>query len=64
MFRVKDVVVGLLDNMNGEYRFYEIVKIHEGEASTLYDIRAIKTGITYCKVMLPESYYKKLDRIQ
>ena len=64
MFRVKDVVVGLLDNMNGEYKFYEVVKIHKGEGVQLYDIRAIKTGIIYYKVMLPDSYYRKLDRVK
>jgi hypothetical protein len=64
MFRVKDVLVGLLDNMNGEHRFYEVTKVYKSDTMTLYDIRALKTGIMYHKVMLPEGYYKKIDKVR
>ena len=64
MFKAKDTVVGLLDNMNGEYRFYIVLKVHKDGYIPLYDISAIKTGITYHKVPLPDEFYKKLDKTE
>jgi hypothetical protein len=62
MFKAKDTVVGLLDNMNGEYRFYVVLKVYKDKNLPLYDIRAIKTGIAYYKVPLPDEFYRKLDK--
>ena len=62
MFKVGDTVVSLLDKSYGDYKFYAVVKVYKKEFMTLYDIRAIKTGITYVKVPLPEEFYRKLDK--
>lgn len=62
MFKAKDTVVGLLDNMNGEYRFYVVLKVYKDGPLPLYDIRAIKTDIHYYKVPLPDEFYRKLDK--
>jgi hypothetical protein len=62
MFKAQDTIVGLLDNMNGEYRFYVVLKVYKDKNLPLYDIRAIKTGITYYKVPLPDEFYRKLDK--
>jgi hypothetical protein len=64
MFRVNDTVVGLLDKMHGDYGFYVVLRVYGDGIVPLYDIRAIKTGIMYTKVPLPEEYYKKLDKIR
>jgi hypothetical protein len=64
MFKAKDTVVGLLDNMNGEYRFYVVLKVYRDGLLPLYDIRAVKTGIHYYKVPLPDEFYRKLDKVR
>jgi hypothetical protein len=63
MFKAKDTVVGLLDKMHGDYGFYVVLRVYDGGSIPLYDIRAIKTGILYHKVPLPDEYYKKLDKV-
>jgi hypothetical protein len=62
MFKAKDTIVGLLDKVYGDYRFYEVLKVYKGEHIYLYDIRAISTGIIYHKVPLPDEFYKKIDK--
>jgi hypothetical protein len=64
MFRAGDTVVGLLDKIYGDYGYYVVIRVHGGGPITLYDIRAIKTGILYTRVPLPEEYYKKLDKVR
>ena len=64
MFRVKDTVVSLLDKVYTEYRFYEVLKVYRTETITLYDIRAIKTGIMYHRVPLPDEFYSKIDKVK
>ena len=63
MFKTGDTVVGLLDKMHGDYGFYVVTRVHNEGITQLYDIRAIKTGILYFRVPLPEEYYKKLTKI-
>ena len=64
MFKTGDTVVGLLDKVHGDYGFYVVMRVHSDGIVPLYDIRAIKTGIIYTRVPLPEDYYKKLDKIR